>query len=392
MLLLVLALGTFGCKRSDTAGKDDAQTPDAKDDGVLTVDDYDSTATYAVPDYTTMNMEDYITLGSYRGLTLTLDYDAVTVSDSELQSEIAAILKEYHPGAKITDRAVAWGDTVVADYVGTLDGVAFEGGSATEQTLELKDNSGYIPGFVEGLVGAMPGQEYPVDVTFPEDYHSADLAGKAVVFTFTVHYIEGTPELDDAFVIDHTNGEYTTAADYREAVREGMAEHAYEQELQSVLWQRINENATVKQYPVDAVMYYYDYQYKIYSYYAAMYGLDYETFCLYYGVTPAQLFEYCKEMVKEDLVYCAVLAAGGYSYTDEQYERALEQYTSENYEALREQMMADGEQDYTYEQAKEYFHQTQGKQLITQCMEENMYADLTAQATIVIGEPSESAS
>lgn len=388
LLLLVLALGAFGCKRPD-GKQEDAQGPDGQDDGVLTVDDYDASATYTMPDYTALNVTDYITLGRYRGLTLTLDYDAVTISDDELDAAIETLLHENHPDCQ---RAVKWGDTVVADYVGTLDGVPFSGGSATNQRIELKDNSRYIPGFVEGLVGAMPGQEYPVDVTFPENYGMPDLAGKAVVFTFTVHYVEGNPELDDSFVTDYTKGEHTSAEAYRKALREQMAQEAYDSELRSVLWETVIGNAAVKQYPSDAVMYYYDSQYDFYNYYAAMYGLDYETFCMYNGFTPAQLFEYCKQAVKEELVCLAVLEAGAYSYTDEQYESVLTQYTDENYEALREYMIADGAQDYTYEQAKAYFDQTQSEEIGAQCKAQNMYDDLIKSANIVIGEPKGSAS
>ncbi len=395
LLALVLATGMTGCKKTsdETPDADDhEQTPDTEHDGVLTVDDHDPTKTYQAPDYTALNIADYITLGRYRGLTLTLDYDAVTVTDEELAVEIEALLKEHHPDAKVTDRAVAWGDTVVADYVGTLDGVAFSGGTASNQTLTLQDNSGYIPGFVEGLVGAVPGEEYPVDVTFPEDYHAADLAGKAVVFTFTVHYIEGSPELDDAFVTDYTEGEYSNAEDYREAVRTQMAQEAYEDELRAVLWETVTENAAVKQYPADEVMYYYDYQYDLYSYYAAMYGLDYETFCMYNGFTPEQLLEYCKQVVKQEMVYYAVFEDGNYSYTDEQYERALENYTARNYDSLRDMMISNGAEDFSLEQAKDYVDSTYKQQLMLQCLEESAFNDLVKDANIVIGEPEGSAS
>lgn len=394
LLAMLLAMGAVGCQSpADEPDTDKEQTPDVQQsDGIPSIEDHDPSKTYELPDYGELNIADYITLGKYRGLTLTLDYDTVTVTDAELQAEITAILKEHHPGAKITDRAVAWGDTVIADYVGTLDGVAFNGGTATEQMLMLKDNSGYIPGFVEGLVGAMPGEEWPVDVTSPENYHAAELAGKAVVFTFTVHYIEGNPTLDDAFVTDYTEGEYTSAEEYRTALRQQMAEEAYEAELHSVLWATIAENAAAKQYPVDAVMYYYDYQYDMYNYYAAMYGLDYKTFCAYNGFLPENLFNSCMQLVKEDMVYYAVFEAGSYTYTDEQYERALEQYTAQNYASLRDMMMSGGAEDFSYEEAKAYFDRTYENQLISQCLEESAFNDLIKDMNVVIGEPEESAS
>ena len=398
VLALVLVVSAVACSRSDDKGdgeqqpneQPDTQAPDDGQDGIPTIDQHDPSKTYELPDYSELNITDYITLGLYRGLTLTLDYDTVTISDEELEAEIDDILRANHPDFQVTDRAVAWGDTVVADYVGTLDGVAFSGGTAYGQTLVLQDNSGYIPGFVEGLVGAMPGQEYPVDVTFPEDYHATDLAGKAVVFTFTVHYIEGSPELDDAFVSDYTEGKYTGAEDYRAALRQQMADEAYEAELHVALWEAITENAAVKKYPEDAVMYYYDYQYDMYSYYAALYGLDYETFCAYNGFLPENLFNACMQLVKEDMVYYAVFEAGGYTYTEEQYERALDLYTEQNYAALNEQMMAAGREDFPIEEARDYFDRTYEKQLIAQCLEESAFNDLIGSMKVVIGEMTES--
>ncbi len=400
-LALLLVMSAVACSRPDdqgdgkqpdeqTASTPDGQGSDKVESGIPTIDQHDPSQTYELPDYSELNISDYITLGKYRGLTLTLDYDAVTISDEELEAEIEAIIRANHPDFQVTDRAVAWGDTVVADYVGTLDGVAFSGGTAYEQTLVLQDNSGYIPGFVEGLVGAMPGEEYPVDVTFPEDYHATELAGKAVVFIFTVHYIEGDPELDDAFVSEYTEGKYTSAEDYRAALRQQMADEAYEEEVHAALWAAITQNAAAKSYPIDAVMYYYDYQYDMYSYYAAYYGLDFKTFCAYNGFLPENLFNACMQMVKEEMVYYAVFEAEEYTYTDEQYDRALDLYTEQNYAVLNEQMMAAGREDFPIEEARDYFDRTYKKQLIAQCLEESAFNDLIGSMNVVVSEPTES--
>lgn len=365
-------------------------TPETPDDGMLTVADFDPSVAYEMPDLSTLNMADYITLGRYRGLTLTLNYDAVTVTDEELDAEIDDLLRNYHPDFKITDRAVGWGDTVVTDYVGTLDGVAFSGGTASGVTITLQDNNGYVPGFVEGLVGAVPGEPHAADVTFPENYHEG-LAGEDVVFTFTVHYIQGHPELDDAFTAEHTKGEYTEAAAYREAIRQHMADAAYEATAHSALWKAIAENAAAKQYPADAVMYYYATYYNYYSYYAAMYGVDYDTFLKQYvGGTAEGLFEFCKSLVKEDMVYYAVFADGDYTYTDEQYQRALDLYTAQNYAALEADMIAAGREEFSVEEARDYFDRTYRSRLISQCLEESAYNDLITDAVVVIeGEPEE---
>lgn len=401
-LILILPVGLLGCRESisQDPGTDEPSdlpqtSPDAAEpsDGEYvepTLADHDPTQTYTLPDYAELNMTDYITLGRYRGLTLTLDYDAITVTDEQLDKEIDQLLRENHPDFKVIDRAVEWGDTVVTDYVGTLDGVAFNGGSAVNQTVTLADDNGYIPGFAEGLIGAVPGEPHAANVTFPESYRSTDLAGKTVVFTFTVHYIEGSPALDDDFVTEYTDGEYTDAAVYREAIRRQLADNAYESELHNALWAAISENAAVKQYPIDAVMYYYDYQYKMYQYYAALAELDYETFLAFNGFKPENLFNACKQLVKEDMVYYAVFADGNYTYTDEQYERALDLYTAQNYAALEEQMIAVGREEFSMEEARAYFDRAYSKQLIAQCLEESAFNDLIKDAVIVIeGAPQE---
>ena len=401
LLVLTLALSAVACNRPanedptpDPNGDGQpSDTPGVGDVGYVepTLADHNPSQTYELTDYATLNMTDYIKLGRYRGLTLTLNYDDVTITDQELDSQIEKLLKANHPGARITDRAVEWGDTVVTDYIGMLDGVAFSGGSATAQTVKLTDNSGYIPGFAEGLVGATPGKAHAANVTFPEDYHATDLAGKAVVFHFTVNYIVGTPELDDAFVTEYTGGEYTDAATYREAIRQQMADEAYETALHSALWDAITENAAVEQYPTDAVLYYYDSQYDMYNYYAAMYGVDYDTFLrTYVGGSADELFDLCKDWVKEDMVYYAVFADGNYSYTDEQYDRALELYTAQNYAALNEEMLATNGTELSEEQARDYFDSNYRDRIAAQCLEESAYNDLIQDVTVVIeGAPEE---
>lgn len=389
VLALILMLCAVSCGRGD-ATPDAPDTPDVPDapvtpdDGekkALSVENHDPSKTYEMPDFLSMNMADYITLGRYRGLTLKIDYNAVTVTDAELDAAIDKILYENHPDCQ---RAVKWGDTVVTDYVGTLDGVPFSGGTANAQTITLKENNTYVPGFVEGLVGAVPGVPHAADVTFPDNYHEG-LAGKDVVFTFTVHYVVADPELDDAFVTDYTNGEYTSGAAYREALRQQMQDVAYETALHSALWTAITENAAVKQYPEDAVMFYYDYQYDMYSYYAAMYGMDYNTFLTaYMNGSPEDLFEFCKEAIKEEMVYYAVFEVGNYTFTDEQYARALDLYTEQNYAILEADMLAAGREEFTVEEARDYFDRTYKSQLELQCLEESAFNDLIASATVVL--------
>ncbi|HIZ62285.1 MAG TPA: FKBP-type peptidyl-prolyl cis-trans isomerase [Candidatus Gemmiger avistercoris] len=144
-------------------------------------------------------------------VTLPDDYAAITidaalgeVDEQDVTDYINSnILANFATVNQITDRAAADGDTVNIDYVGTIDGVAFEGGDTQGQGTDLELGSGaYIDGFEEQIVGHTPGETFDVNVTFPEDYGNADVAGKDAVFSTTLNYISETvlPELTDEWV------------------------------------------------------------------------------------------------------------------------------------------------------------------------------------------------
>ena len=126
-------------------------------------------------------------LGQYKGIEVTKE--DTTVTDAELDQRIASILQANPEITEITDRPAQEGDTVNIDYVGMKDGVAFDGGTAEGYDLELGSGA-FIDGFEDGLIGANVGEERSLNLTFPEDYGNADLAGQAVVFYVTVNKIE----------------------------------------------------------------------------------------------------------------------------------------------------------------------------------------------------------
>lgn len=141
----------------------------------------------------TIQTEDYVSAAEYKGIPVEMYQPSI--SEADIQSSIEYLLGVNPP------EGVEEGDTVVMDYEGTLDGVAFDGGTA--QDAELIIGSGqFIAGFEEGLVGVKAGESVDLDLTFPEDYHAADLAGKAVVFHVTVNMIMSNEpqELTDEFV------------------------------------------------------------------------------------------------------------------------------------------------------------------------------------------------
>ncbi len=336
-------------------GKPSDENPENPGESVPTVEDFDPEATYSAVDFSALPIGDYVTLGRYRNMTVRLERSALAVTDAQVEQAVEAQLRAKHPGARITDRAVLWGDTIVLSYVGRIDGVAFSGGSAENQTMTLDEETetGFIPGFTRGMVGLTPGVEAQVPATFPETYHVSALRGKEAVFTVTVSYIVGHPELTDDFASELTDGECTTADAYREKLRGELEKETYENALRTAFWTRIAENAAVKAYPTDAVMRQYAQYYAMYSGYASLYGLEYDAFLTALGTSKEQLFANCLSRVKEQLVLRAVCAEQGLSCDEATYETLLSDYVAENYETARAQQAALG-----YELTEEEFRQT----------------------------------
>ena len=162
-----------------------------------------------------------VTLGKYMGVTVTkID---TTVSDVELE---AALEKERNNNSRtisVTDRPVAVGDTAVIDFEGFVDGVAFEGGKGENHSLEIGSHS-FIDTFEDQLVGKNVGDDVDVNVTFPEEYHAPDLAGKPALFKVKINEIKAKelPELDDEFAQDVS--EFDTLAEYKEDLKKRLTE------------------------------------------------------------------------------------------------------------------------------------------------------------------------
>ena len=162
-----------------------------------------------------------VQLGKYMGVTVTkID---TTVTDEEVDE---AVEKERDNNARtitVEDRAIENGDTAVIDFEGFVDGVPFEGGKGENHSLEIGSHS-FIDTFEDQLIGKNTGDEVEVNVTFPEEYHAADLAGKPAMFKVKIHEIKAKelPELDDEFAQDVS--EFDTLAEYKENLKKNIAE------------------------------------------------------------------------------------------------------------------------------------------------------------------------
>lgn len=353
-LALILTLSLASCQLSEYIGKDtDSADTSANIDG--TSDDTSApTLESYVPegidinytmDYMNEDLTKFVTLGEYKGLAV--EVSTYEITDEYIDEKIQELLESEAVPYQITDRKTAEGDTICVDYVGTLDGVAFGGGSAENVSINLVEDSGYIPGFTDGMYDVMPGETVSYEVTFPEVYqNNPDLAGKVTVFTVTVHYIEGepvAPELNDEFVkekfgsagCDNVNSFMEYYANYLEEERV----KAVKEDASSELWGLIMENAETIELPKKAVDSLYWLNRANYEMYAEQYGIEYDEFLsMYVGMDDAGLIEYTENYVKEDIVIYSIVKAEGLEVTDDEYAEGIKTYCEE-YEMTEDELL-----------------------------------------------------
>ena len=250
--------------------------------------------------YMAEDLTPYVTAGEYKNLTIT--YPAVdAVTDKDVNDHVAQHAGDLGEDAPtVSDRAAAKGDVVNIDFVGKIDGEAFAGGSAEGTDLLLGSGS-MIDGFEDGIAGMNIGETKTVDATFPEDYHSEDLAGKAAKFDITLNKI------------------------YAESVFEDTRKELEEERLEKIeavksqyAWTAVVNNASFVKYPEAVVnklandLYAY-YEMAYYQY--IQYGLTLENL----GITKESCRESAEDTIKQELVLYAIVKANGYTVTDEEY-------------------------------------------------------------------------
>ncbi len=187
-----------------------------------------------------------VTLGEYKGVEVKREHTLVT--EDEVNAEIEKERNKQAAEVSVDNRAVAEGDTVNLDYSGSVDGVKFAGGTAEAQTLKIGSHT-FIPGFEEQMVGMNIGEEKDLEVTFPEEYHAKELAGKKAVFHVKVNGITETqlPALDDDFAKDIS--EFDTLDEYKADVRAKLEAQAAERDnnaFTNAVIEKVMENATVE--------------------------------------------------------------------------------------------------------------------------------------------------
>ncbi|TGE77657.1 trigger factor [Weissella confusa] len=256
-----------------------------------------------------------IELGEYKGVKVPAS--DVTVSDEELDTEITR-LQEGQAELVLVDAPAKNGDTVVIDFVGSVDGVEFDGGKGENYSLELGSGS-FIPGFEDQLVGAKAEDVVNVNVTFPEEYQAADLAGKDALFVVTVHEVKAkeVPALDDEFAKD-IDEEVETLAELKDKVKARLTtskEDAAKDAKEDAAIAAVVDNASVEGGQIPDSMIHEDVHRQMNQFFASMQqqGISPE---LYYQITGSseddlhkQYEEGAERRVKTNLVLEAIVKA-----------------------------------------------------------------------------------
>ena len=280
-----------------------------------------------------INPDKYVKLGEYKGITVEMD---TTVTDAEFNAALAEELKAYAENVEV-DRAAALGDVVNIDYVGKMDGVAFEGGTDSGFDLTLGSNT-FIGGFESGLVGAVKGEQRDLNISFPDPYpNNPDFAGKPAVFEVTVNgvYEVVVPELTLEFVQENTD--YESVEDYKSALRISLEAEALElakSNKYANVWQTVIDNATfIGEFPQDM---YNEYKQEVTAYYeeyASYYGMSMEDLLSNFGMTlqdvEQEAVEYAEQMTKQELVLLAIIKAENITLSKAEYDAGVAGYLSQ---------------------------------------------------------------
>lgn len=234
-----------------------------------------------------------VELGQYEGVEA--DKIAYHISDEQVEKEISSV-QERNARYVNVEREAKIGDRVMIDYVGTIDGVAFDGGSAENQPLDLGSGR-FIPGFEEQVVGMKADDEKDINVKFPEEYHAKEMAGKDAVFHVLLHAVKEKqlPALDDEFAKDVS--EFDTLQEYKDSIRarmEKQAEEAQKRALDSAVVAKVVDNATVE-VPEVLVRQQYNGIMEDLRYQLAYQGLKIEDYYKYSGMDDEKMFENYRE-------------------------------------------------------------------------------------------------
>ena len=274
-----------------------------------------------------------VTIEGYKGIAVEKKIDAVT--DADVDAEVENARKRNARTVEVTDRAAAMNDIANINYEGSVDGVPFDGGKGDNHDLTLGSGA-FIPGFEEQIVGKNIGEEFDVNVTFPEEYHAKELAGKAAVFKTKLNSLkfEELPALDDEFAKDVS--EFDTLDEYKADIKakmvkknEDKAEAEVENALAEALMEKLVAEIPEPMFAAETENYVRDYDMRL-----RQSGLDLQTYFKYTGLTLEALREQMRpqaeRQVKVRLALEKIAALEELTATEEEieaeYKRISEAY------------------------------------------------------------------
>ena len=287
--------------------------------------------------YSGYDLSEYVKTANYKGLEM--EKIEVSVSDEEVSTQVEANVEDTKTTEEVKEGTVAKNDTVNIDYEGKIDGETFSGGSAEDTDLTIGSGQ-FIDGFEDGLIGKPVGSTQTLNLKFPDDYNSSEVAGKDVVFTVTINHIvkETIPEYNDAWVAD--NSDVKTTAEYEQQVREELYKEKEEQaksDAISDLWSQVVESSEVIKYPEDEVNKYVE---EIEAQYQAMAdnnGMELKDLWEQYGIESEEEYntenkETAQAYVKEQMVMYDIAEKEDLSYTDEEEDELRTQLEDAGYQ------------------------------------------------------------
>ena len=324
MLALSLTVTAAGCK---SKAKDQGETTEKGN----TDKSKDKSATVETNEEgkTVVKFKDgTVTLGDYKGIEVPV-YEVnidETAIDNLVKSSLAGKSEE------VTDGEAILGDIVTIDFVGSIDGVEFEGGTSKDYSIELGSGD-FIPGFEDQMIGMKAGENKDINVTFPEDYGSAEYAGKEAVFAVTMNKISRAPELTEDNVKELTD--FDSIKEYRDDLTEKYTmqqEYSNRMQRENIAWSTVAANAVVDDVSEDRVKEAVPVIIESMERQAQNYGLDYDTFMAQMvGLTEEEDIdqfnqEQAQMYVEQRLTIDAIIKAEELELTEDEYKAGCEIY------------------------------------------------------------------
>lgn len=281
------------------------------------------------------DLSNYIVPANYTGVTISpID---VSVTADDIKAEIDSRREAAAETETVTTGTVASGDAINIDYVGTIDGEEFAGGNSQNKGVDIiVGSAGYIDGFEAGLVGAQVGSTVVLDLRFPDNYGSTDLAGKDCQFTVTIHTkeLKHIPDYDLDWVKSVSSCE--SLNDYEATVYDELLKEATEKaehDRNNAIWQQLVEKSDALDYPAKELKEEMERYRQYISNYASQFGYTLNDYMSIMGMDEAKLNEeienYAKEVVKNEMLLFYIAREQGMTVSDEEYSKAIDDIIKE---------------------------------------------------------------